>query len=211
MEDDVAAEALAVLDRRTDAIPGLRCRCPDEIIALFILIELEANMTTVFKREIEIGASKEEVWQALANFGDICHAHPAVLTSHVTSQQETGLGATRHCDFAMLGATSEERAIEWREGEYLKIEAYALKNLPGIKTMTVDFALRPNGTHTILTSTMEYSMQNLLFDLMNFLMMKRMNSKLLDGIVAGHKKYIEDKEIVTQTTNLEMDKVVKLI
>jgi len=168
-------------------------------------------MNTVFKREIEINASKEKVWQALSKFGDICHAHPAVLTSNLTSEQETGLGTTRHCNFAMMGATSEERAIEWKEGEYLKIEAYELKNLPGIKTMTVDFAVRQKGDHAVLTSTMEYSMKNPLFDVMNTVMMKRMNSQLLDGIVAGHKKYIEGGEIVTQKTVLELDKVITLI
>lgn len=165
---------------------------------------------TTFKREIEINASKEKVWQALSKFGDICHAHPAVLTSHVTSKQQDGLGATRHCNFSMMGATSEERAVEWREGEYLKIEAYELKNLPGIKTMTVDFAVRQKGSNSVLTSTMEYTMKNPFFDLMNALMMKRMNSQLLDGIVAGHKKYIEGGEIVTQKTVLELDKVIAL-
>jgi hypothetical protein len=170
----------------------------------------EKDVTT-FKREIEINASAEKVWQALANFGDICHAHPAVLTSNLTSTQKSGLGATRHCNFAMMGATSEERAVEWREGEYMKIEAYELKNLPGIKTMTVDFAVRQKGNHAVLTSTMEYSMKNAFFDLMNNLMMKKMNAQLLDGIVAGHKKYIEGGEIVTQKTVLELDKVVKII
>ena len=38
-----------------------------------------------------------------------------------------------------------------------------------------------------------------------------MNGDLLDGIVAGHKKYIEDGEIVTRKTVLELDKIVKLI
>jgi carbon monoxide dehydrogenase subunit G len=165
---------------------------------------------TTFTREIEINASKEKVWQALAKFGDICHAHPGVLTSNLTSRQETGLGATRHCNFTMMGATSEERAVEWKEGEYMKIEAYELKNLPGIKTMTVDFAVRQKGNHSVLTSTMDYSMKNPLFDLMNNLMMKKMNAQLLDGIVAGHKKYIEGGEIVTQETVLELDKVIKI-
>jgi hypothetical protein len=170
----------------------------------------EKEMTT-FKREIEINASKEKVWQALANFGDICHGHPGVLTSNLTSTQKSGLGATRHCNFTMMGATAEERAIEWREGEYYKIEAYEIKKLPGIKTMIVDFAVRQKGDRSVLTSTMEYSMKNAFFDLMNNLVMKKMNAQLLDGILAGHKKYIESGEIVTQKTVLELDKVVKII
>ncbi len=168
-------------------------------------------MTTIFKSEIEISAPKEKVWQALSKVGDICHGHPAVLTSHLTSTQKEGVGTTRHCNFSMMGATAEERVVEWRDGEYMKIEAYEMKNLPGIKTMFVDFEVRQKGNNSVLTSTMEYSMKNPMFDLMNALMMKKMNAGLLVGILAGHKKYIEDGEIVTQKTVLDLDNVVKII
>lgn len=166
--------------------------------------------TTTFKRAIEINAPKEKVWKALADFGNICHAHPAVDTSHITSKQKDGLGATRHCNFNMMGATSEERAIEWNEGKNVKIEAYEMKKLPGIKTITVDFAIEEKGNNTLLTSTMEYSMKNFFFDIMNLLMMKKMNAQLIDGIAAGHKKYIETGEIVKKDTKLELDKVINL-
>lgn len=166
--------------------------------------------TTTFKRAIEINASKEKVWNALADFGNICHAHPAVDTSNITSTQKQGLGATRHCNFNMMGATSEERAIEWNEGKNIKIEAYEMKKLPGIKKIVVDFAIEAKGDKTLLTSTMEYSMKNSFFDMMNSLMMKKMNSQLIDGIAAGHKKYIETGEIVKKDTKLELDKVIKL-
>ena len=52
----------------------------------------------------------------------ICHASPGVLKSQVTSDQQEGVGATRHCYFAVNGATAEEKIIEWKEGESLKIE-----------------------------------------------------------------------------------------
>jgi hypothetical protein len=165
---------------------------------------------TTFTRAIEINVSKEKVWNALASVGDICHAHPAVLTSHLTSKQNSGVGTTRHCNFAMMGATSEERVIEWNEGNSMKIEAYELKRLPGIKTMVVDFSVAEDGEKSVLTSTMEYTMENRIFDLMDLLVMRRMNSRLLDGIVAGHKKYLEDGDIVTKKTVLELDKVVTI-
>ena len=165
-------------------------------------------MTTI-KRKIEINASKEETWKAIANFGDICHGSPGVLKSHVTSQQKKGVGATRHCDFAMMGATAEERITEWKEGESLKIEVYELKKMPGIKTMQAEFQVKDNGAgKSILTATLEYSMKNGFFDIMNTLMMKSMNTKNWNGVLAGHKKYIETGEIVTQKTTLELDKVI---
>ncbi len=163
--------------------------------------------TTSFKRAIEINASKDKVWKALADFGNICHGHPAVDTSHVTSKQKEGIGATRHCDFNIMGASAEERIVDWNEGKNIKIEVYELRKMPGIKTTTLDFSIQENGNDTLLTATMEYSMKNVAFDLMNTLMMKGMNSKLLDGIVAGHKKYIETGEIVTKKTPLDLSQV----
>jgi len=65
---------------------------------------------TRISREIEINASKEDVWKAIAKFGDICHASPGVIKSHVSSEQQGGVGATRHCDLAMFGATVEENS-----------------------------------------------------------------------------------------------------
>ncbi|MFT4601345.1 MAG: carbon monoxide dehydrogenase subunit G [Arenicella sp.] len=164
-------------------------------------------MTTI-SREIEINASKQEVWNAIANFGDICHASPGVLKSHVTSEQKDGVGATRHCDFAMNGATAEERITKWNEGESLTIEVYDLQKMPGIDKMEAEFAVRTENDKTILRANLNYSMKNVMFDAMNSMMVKRMNTKLWNKVLAGHKKYIETGERVVKETSLEIDKVL---
>ena len=61
----------------------------------------------------------------------------------------------------------------------------------------------------MLSGEMVYTMKNGFFDLVNSLMMKNMNAKLLDGIVAGHKKYIETGEIVNEKTKLDLSAVIK--
>jgi carbon monoxide dehydrogenase subunit G len=165
---------------------------------------------TTFKRAIDVNVTPAKAWEILADFGLICHGHPAVDTSRVTSKQREGVGATRHCDFNIMGATAEERVVEWNPGRNVKIEVYELKNMPGIATTTMDLALEPKGNGTRLTATMTYTMKNAFFDVMNSVMMRGMNSKLLDGIVAGHKKYMETGQIVTKKTVLELDKVVKV-
>ncbi|MFT5844441.1 MAG: hypothetical protein ACI8QW_000301 [Saprospiraceae bacterium] len=106
-------------------------------------------MTTT-SREIEINSSKENVWKAIAKFGDICHGSPGVLKSHVTSDQQEGVGATRHCDFAMMGASAEEKVTAWKAGESMSIEVYEFNKLPGIKTMSADFLVRTENNKTIL-------------------------------------------------------------
>jgi hypothetical protein len=165
--------------------------------------------STIIKREIEINQSKDKVWKALADFGNICHGHPAVSKSFITSTQKEGVGATRHCDFTMMGASAEEKVTEWNDGNNIKIEVAELKKMPGIDTMALDLAIRTNGDNTILSSTMEYTMKNVLFDFMNNIMMKNMNAKLLDGIMAGHKLYIETGTIVNEKTKLDLSQVTK--
>jgi hypothetical protein len=164
---------------------------------------------TIIKRAIEIKQSNDIVWKALADFGKICHGHPAVSKSYITSTQKEGVGATRHCDFTMMGASAEELVTEWNEKKNIKIEVQELKKMPGIKTMTLDLAIKQNGAKTLLFSTMAYSMKNGFFDIVNSLMMKKMNAKLLDGIMAGHKLYIETGTTVNDKTKLDLSQVTK--
>ncbi|MFT5512209.1 MAG: ligand-binding SRPBCC domain-containing protein [Bacteroidia bacterium] len=166
-------------------------------------------MTTI-SREIEVNGSKEEVWKAIANFGDICHGSPTILKSHVTSDQRQGVGATRHCDFSMMGATAEERITAWKDGESLSIEVYELKKMPGIKKMKADFSVRTENDKTLLRADLTYEMKNGFFDLMNNWMMKSMNVKNWNSVLAGHKKYIETGERVVEKTVLDLNQVVAL-
>jgi hypothetical protein len=166
-------------------------------------------MTTI-SREIEITKSKEEVWNAIAKFGDICHGSPGVLKSHVTSEQQEGVGATRHCDFAAMGASVEERITAWEDGKSLSVEIYEFNKLPGMKTAYADFMVREESGKTILRADFHYSMKNAFFDMMNISMMKKMNIKNWNSVLAGHKKYIETGVIVVKDTPLEFNKVISL-
>lgn len=168
------------------------------------------NPITTIKREITIQLPKEKVWALLADFGNVCHGHPKVSKSFITSSNTQGLGATRHCDFTMMGASAEEKIVAWNEGNSMKIEVYELKKMPGIKELSLDLSIKESGKDTILRGELNYSMKNAFFDFMNNLMMKKMNAELIDGIMAGHKKYFETGEIVTEKTKLELNKVVKI-
>ncbi len=166
-------------------------------------------MTTI-SREIEVNASKEDVWKAVSNFGDICKASPGVTKSFVTSEQKGGVGATRHCDFAMQGASAEERITKWKDGESLSVEVYELKKMPGVKTMSVDFVVRTENEKTILRGDLHYSMKNVMFDAMNSIVVKKVNTQLWNSVIAGYKKHIETGDLVEKGTALELDRVVTL-
>lgn len=160
------------------------------------------------KRAVIIDKPIHEVWKTLSDFGNICHGHPGIKKSFITSEQKEGVGTMRHCDFTMMGASAEEKAVEWNEGKNIKIEVAELRKMPGIKTMALDLAVRPEGDKTMLTGTMEYSMKNCFFDLMNTLMMKRMNAQVVDNMMAGHKLYIETGTIVNEKTKLDLAPVI---
>lgn len=161
-------------------------------------------------REIPIKLEPAQVWAQLADFGNICHGHPAVKKSYVTSAQKSGVGATRHCDFTMMGASAEERVVEWTEGQSITIEVYELRKMPGIAQLRLQLSIQPNNLGSMLRGTMVYTMKNAFFELLNILMMKKMNAELLDGIMAGHKKYMETGEIVNENTPLDLRQVMKV-
>ena len=110
----------------------------------------------------------------------------------------------------MNGATAEERVTQGNEGESLAIEVYDLKKMPGIDTMEAEFKVRTENNKTFLRADLHYSMKNVLFDVMNSIMVKKMNTKLWNSVVAGHKKYIETGEHVAKETSLELNKVVAI-
>ncbi|MEN9688317.1 MAG: hypothetical protein RI998_314 [Pseudomonadota bacterium] len=167
--------------------------------------------TTSIIREIQINLPPAQVWAKLADFGNICHGHPGVKKSFVTSAQKTGVGATRHCDFTMMGASAEERVVEWTEGQSITIEVYELHKMPGIDQLSLQLSIKPHARGSVMRGTMVYSMKNAFFDVFNTLVMKKMNANLLDGIMAGHKKYMETGEIVNEHTPLDLGQVLKVV
>lgn len=90
-------------------------------------------------REVWIDTPRQKVWKVLADFGNVYLTSPNITKSYATSDQETGLGATRHCDLTLFGANLEERIVGWDEGHSLKIDIYDWENLPIIKTQGAIF------------------------------------------------------------------------
>jgi len=165
---------------------------------------------TKIVREIAIDATKEKVWNVVADFGAIDKASPGVIKSYITSEQKTGVGTERHCDFAFMGASVEEKVIEWNEGESIKIDIYERKNLPLIKEMIAEFSVREADGKTILRATLEYAMSGGLGGLMNGMMMEKMNTKNWNKVLAGFKKHSESGAVVNQKTALDMDAVMEV-
>lgn len=163
--------------------------------------------------EVEINAPIEKVWATFADIGGIFLNSPTVDTSYSSSETKTGIGATRHMVLSPMmkkGATLDERVLEWEEGKYQKLEIYSVHGVSGIQTMGGDFRLTSKGDKTILQSTLDYSMTNGMWGMMNKMMGKRKFAKVWRKVIAGYKYHIETGEEVTHKTQLDI-KAVNLI
>ncbi|MES0489528.1 MAG: SRPBCC family protein [Leptospirales bacterium] len=166
-----------------------------------------AGKKTRISRKVLIDAPKKDVWKFVSDFGGIYKGNPVVAKSYLTSDQKTGVGTTRHCDMTMMGASVEEKIIGWVDGESIKIDIFERKNMPMVNNMIADFSVHEEGKQTLLKATMEYDMTGGMGDMMNAVMMKKMNIKVWEKLLAGFKKHIETSELIEKSTPLEVELV----
>lgn len=78
-------------------------------------------------RQVIINASKERVWEVLADFGGVSNWAPTILESHSTTEANGGVGAERTCRHEKMG-NIEERVVAWEDGGSLSYDV--TKGLP---------------------------------------------------------------------------------
>lgn len=99
------------------------------------------TITTATTRTI--GATPDEVWQVLADFGTIAQWSRGVRTSELTGEAAQGTGATRHCELSPAGSL-DETITAWEPERLLGISVDNIKVVP-MKHVDTTFALRDNG------------------------------------------------------------------
>jgi hypothetical protein len=186
------------------------------MIGLFIMYSVNAQnivlgrSATEITMEVEIDAPIEKVWTNFKDVGGIYKNSPTVDSSYVISANKEGVSTKRYMIMskAFKGAILEEECIIWNEAEhYQKFNAYKIYKVQGIQTMGGDFRLRANGNKTILTSTLNYSMKNRIFGMMNGIMGRKKFTKIWATIIAGYKFYSETGIRVTEETVLPINEV----
>lgn len=113
-------------------------------------------MTANVSASAVANVSKEAVWGVLADFSNIAKYTDQVKVSVSTSDDESGLGASRHCDLAPFGAT-EEKIIEFEPGERLVVSLFDTKGMP-VKGSTTTFSLEvvtPTSTKLTMSAEVE--------------------------------------------------------
>lgn len=148
-----------------------------------------------FSTQIRINATKEEVWEVLADFGGIYRWNPGVRHSYSTSESNHGLLATRHCELLKGDDYLDENILEWRDGESFKVNIYET-NLP-LHRNVVEFSIESDGGGTIVTVAPEYVLKfGLLGRLMNQIVVGRKFKEGMKDLLAGLKYHIETGELV---------------
>lgn len=148
----------------------------------------------------DINAPKEKVWAILADFGNIAAFAPNLRSSHSTSAENSGVGATRHCDLAPMGAV-EERVLEWTEGSEMSemlVAIYSGERMPPLDFdhttahLSVE-ALSANRSR--VTMTFSYRVKGgPLGALMNQFTIKSQFRKVIPNVLKGLKHYAEHGE-----------------
>ena len=100
--------------------------------------------TVNVQRDIE--APADSVWAILADFPNIYTWNSGVKHSEATSDATGGLGASRHCDLAPMGAL-EETNTGWQPGEKMDVRIDSAAKLP-LESALVTFELDDQGGTT---------------------------------------------------------------
>ncbi len=153
---------------------------------------------TRINTQIRINASKEQVWNAIADFGGVVNYNPNISNSYSTSKENGGDGATRHCDVLPMG-TVEERIFDWKEGDGYSIEIFDGKRIAPFKFAKAQISLKRDGDQTVATVNFDYQLKyGVVGALMNALIIKSQFNKALPSLLDGLKYYVETGQKATR-------------
>ena len=142
-----------------------------------------------FATSVTINAPQSAVWSTLADIGAIYAWNPGVEASHTTSQLESGLGATRHCDLGGRNYLDEE-VVEFEAGQRLTMRIVKT-NLP-FRHADIRFRLEPAGDATTVTVSPEYQLKyGPVGTLMDLLFVRRTYEKGMRALLRGLKEHVE--------------------
>ena len=121
-----------------------------------------------------INAAVDVVWSVLDDYGDIQRWSPSVKRSRLTSAGPTGVGTTRHCDFAFGAAV--ERIEAYVPDSRLTVRLIEMFKLP-MSDAVADLMLTPDGEATELAFTYRFT-PNLMGRLLGGVLEKQLSNGL---------------------------------
>lgn len=153
-------------------------------------------MVTITVEKI-VDAPVETVWKSWDDYANIHKFHPGLRNSYLLDENtETGLGATRQCDFTDGKTYLKERIAEYRPNERMVVDITGT-NAP-IKDARATFEFVPlSGTRTKVVMTMRFTPKMGLLGKLLTPIMKRQFSKGLNGLLESNAKYVMSRPQLT--------------
>ena len=151
-------------------------------------------------RQVTINASKEKVWEVLADFSGVANWAPTISESRSTTEANGGVGAERTCRHVKMG-NIEERIVAWEDGRSLSYDVF--KGLPfPMKSLNNTWTVNAAGDHAIVSVAMEFRMGLGPLGVLPALMARLPMRKEMQVSLAGLKEYVETGEVVNTTKDL---------
>ena len=151
-------------------------------------------------RQVAINASKEKVWEVLADFSGVANWAPTILESRSTTEVNGGVGAERTCKHEKMG-NIEERIVAWEDGRSLSYDVF--KGLPfPMKSLNNTWTVNAAGDNAIVSVEMEFRMGLGPLGVLPALMARLPMRKEMQVSLAGLKQYVETAEVVSTTKSL---------
>jgi uncharacterized protein YndB with AHSA1/START domain len=144
---------------------------------------------TVLRNSVHIDASPAQVWAALARLDALHEYDPGISSSALRSEQQSGVGADRHCDIKG-GGWFRERVTAWKPDRALEFTLYDC-TLP-VRSLRHHYALTPERGGTRVEQTQEYTLKfGLLGVVLDALVVRRKWDAGIKAFFAGLKRHVE--------------------
>lgn len=148
---------------------------------------------TKFTEQINIQTSIEQIWQVLADLGEVCKFAPGVSHSYYVGSKNEGVGAARICELSPMGKV-KETVTTWVENRGFNLQIEAIEKMPPIKNIEV--ILRLDDSHPKTTKVkieVQYDTKlGVIGQLLNTIMIKSQMVKGIKGTLDGLKIYLEE-------------------
>lgn len=147
-----------------------------------------------FQLEVNVNASKEEVWDLLFNkFGEVNIFNPEIIGSHHTKGVKGEVGCERQCD--INSQTSVHERITAANGHDSFDVEIIKSNMPIMDQMLATWDLKDiGGGQTRTRVTMRFNTKPAFMGGL----MKGMMSKMINRMVIGLKYHVETGNLVTK-------------
>ena len=140
----------------------------------------------------------------LADFGGIYKYSPGVRSSHSTSIENGGVGASRHCDLLPAGSI-EERIVDWNEGRGYSLEIFDGEKTPPLKKAVATLELEPRGDMTEVMARFDYALKyGPLGALGDRLLFRRLFERGFDNLLSGLKHHVETGEEIGRGVKVQL-------